>query len=165
MSRRPFFRFLDTIGDGSGTKDVSENYLATSEVFYFTHPSTAPTQCFIERMLIHYRTTANISAAQYGHGSELVNGISVKHLDADLNVLDDLTDDDPVTTNASWGQFCYDIFLTEFGQGHEFFNARWTFGRSGEPLELKPGESLALFANDDFSSRVIKQTFNIQGTC
>ena len=154
------YRYLDTNGDGSGTKQATGDYSTTPTSFYIK-PANGDIY-LIERAIVHIRDSAGYRADRYGDMPQaLTNGIEVKMF-RNGNVSDDLTDGIPVKVNADWGRLCYDVSPVAFGAGNDFLQARWTFAKSGQPLKLGSNQSLHFMLNDDFT-RLIEHTFMIQG--
>lgn len=161
--KNPFFRFADTVGDGSGTKNANGDYSGTVTDFKLSHPADAQVDCFISRMIVHIEDTANPSAAHYGNtGAALTNGIQILKLDADGATIQDITDDSTIKKNSQWGEYCFDVVLDSFGSGNDYVQVRWTFAKTGTPLRLGPGEQLAIRLNDDLTG-LINHTFMLQG--
>ena len=158
----PIFRYLDTNGDGSGTKDSAGNYAAGAEIFYIQ-----PTgRIRIYRMIIRIEDASGFDAGGYGSitpTAALTNGIIIR-LQNDAGTLVDLTNGLPIKTNSQWANLCYDATLLSFGTGNDSLVIRWTFSRSGEPFYLDGGknERLEVVINDDLST-VAAQYFMVQG--
>lgn len=160
---QPFFRFLDTNGDGTGTKNATGNYASAADDFYLQHPANAVTKCYLHRMIIHIADSANPSADVYGNlAAALTNGIQFLVLDANGDTFRDLTDGEPVKSNAEYGKFCFDVELDSFGSGADFIQIRWTFEKAGLPIQLSPGWSFVARVNDDLTG-LIDHYFNLQG--
>lgn len=165
-----FSRFLDTDGDGGGTKDMAADYSddpgAGIEEFLIQPP--AGTIFAVHRLIISAQDADNFKAGGYGGaaGNALANGMELKVLTGVDTVAIDLTDGDPVKTNAAWGKFCYDVDLKAFGSGstEELLVARWTFTRSGRPIILNGDNSdrLVMTVNDDLSALTNHQAL-VQG--
>jgi hypothetical protein len=152
-------RMLDTTGDGTGSKIAIDTQI--SGLFLCQPPAG---QVFnVERMIIHVQD-ATLLAAGYGGLSALSNGIEVKIVN-DSGVLVDLTDDTPVKSLAHWGRYCYDSQILGFGAGDDFFSARWTFGKAGQPIQLDgdSNERIEVSINDDLTG-LVDHTFLIQGS-
>ena len=162
----PFFRFLSSNGDGSGSFQAISNYAVSSNVqgrvFYIQPPAHLNYE--VERLIVHIADTANFSADNYGGlGSPLGNGIVVRTSDMNSNVK--ALTADPILDNAGWGAYCYDVQYISFGSGDNFVQVRWTFGKSGVPVSLDgaTGMRLEVVLQDDFSG-LNEHTFQVQGT-
>jgi hypothetical protein len=156
------FRYLDTAGDGTGTKNANGDYSSTSDIFYI---QPAAGQVFrMVRMIVTVEDTTGMQAAEYGNlGSALSNGITVRTQDDSGTILD-MTDGLPVTTNAEWARLCYDADVKSWGAGNELLTVRWTFARSGTLIRLRgdQNERLEVFLNDDLTG-LIQHYFMVQG--
>lgn len=161
---QPFFRYADTVGDGSGTIDFNGDYRdpegSGPEVAYVT----AAKAITIERMLVSVGDTAGMQAQEYGNlGAALGNGIEVKLYDHNDVEVVDCTDGEPITTNSEWGALCFDVDLKTWGAGNELLVVRWTFAKSGSPLKLDPGWYLAIELGADNLSGLLSHRFQVQG--
>jgi hypothetical protein len=148
----PVNRYLDTVGDGSGTKNAVGDYSgASAEQFYIQCPAAGGSNLVLTRLIVGIEDTAGMKPELYGAAAALGNGIQVKIIDADgTTVISDLTDGIAIKTNAQWGFLCYDVTHQGFGNtpDDEMLLVRWTFARSGTPITLKPGQSLRVYLND-----------------
>ena len=152
-------RFLDTNGDGSGTKNANGDYSGAAQAFFFD-----PEDNYVNltRMLICVVDTAGFQAEEYGNtGGVLANGIEVKLVDGSTTIVD-FTDGLPVKTNSGWATFCHDAQLKEWGAGDELLTIRWTFSKSGRPLELHGDLRLEIVLNDDLTG-LLGHYFVVQG--
>ena len=154
------YRYLDTNGNGTGTKSATGDYSGAEEEFYIQPPNDEV--YVINRMLAYVRDDGTWSSEKYGAiANGLTTGILVQVKD-DSGVLVDLTDGVEIQTNAGWGQVCYDAEVKTVGQGDSFLLVRWTFGKAGKPVTLLEGERLAVVLNDNFST-LVDHTFQVQG--
>ena len=159
------FRFLDTDGDGTGTKEATGNYALAEEEFYIQPPDGE--SYFISRLIIEIKDAGSIDAGSYGNGITLTNGIQVQKKDGS-GVIVDFTDGEPIITNADWAKFCYDVKTSEFGSGNNYVNVRWTFSKAtgglkgGVFLDGSNNERFTVILNDNFSN-LTGHTFMVQG--
>ena len=153
------YRFLDTVGDGTGDSNANGNYATIPKNFMYTCPADVR-YVTINRLIIYIEDTGNFSADGYGALSGLTNGIQVRVEHAGETIL--LTNNKPVKTNLHWGQMCYDTSYISFGSGDNGLTVRWTFGNSGKPIKLYPGESLIVLVRDNLSG-LVDHTFFAQG--
>jgi hypothetical protein len=161
MATRLFSRYLDTVGDGSGTYNAIGDY-GGGQVFKLA--PGADEVMSVARMIVSIRDSGAMSAEKYGFLNELSTGVTVGVYDND-GLLFLLTDaDEPITSNAMWGGYCYDVDLKTFGSGDEFLLVRWTFARFGAPIVLQGayGQYLGVTLNDDMTG-LVEQTFLGQG--
>lgn len=101
-SRETFWRFLDTNGDGSGTKNaVGSTYSTTPTTFYIQPPDN--TVYDITRLIVTVEDTAVSDATLYG-GGLITNGITIRRVSGSdiLTYTDGVT----ITTNTHWSRFC-----------------------------------------------------------
>jgi hypothetical protein len=169
-NRSPFYRFADTVGDGSGIKDHVGNYTSPTDILMA--PPAART-FYVERLIVFVEDVGTIDPGKYGTDIVLVNGVTVALKD-DKGVILDLTDGKPIMTNAQWGRFCYDMDVMELaeqpgqgpppGRGHSAMVVRWSFFKGGAPLVINGArrEYFAITLHDDFSD-LVSQTFMLQG--
>lgn len=153
------FRYLDTDGDGTGTKNAIGTHAAAAEEYYIAGPSSG--RLTIERMIVYVKDGAAFSAEKYGGAAALTNGILVKVTTE--GELVDLTDGVPVKTNAGWSRLCHDVSFHTTGAGDDAMSVRWTFAKSGKPLVLKSAtDKLAVIINDDVDV-LTEHYFMVQG--
>lgn len=162
ITKKPLYRYLDTNGDGTGTKNANGDYSSTADEFYLA-PSAGEIMR-IRRLMISIGDTSGMQAQEYGNlGSALSNGISLSYVSDRLGTID-LMDGVPVLTNSQWGDLCYDVARKSWGAGNELLLARWTFVKAGEYLRLNGDKSdkLSITFNDDFSG-LLSHYFFCQG--
>ena len=153
--RSGVYRFLMN----GATKHANGNYAGNATIFRFT----AQHQSTLERLIIHLQDGNGMRAERYGAlGAALTNGYRVVVLDENDVELLDLCDGVPIKSNGGMGRYCYDVDLKPWGVGEEFIQVRWTFAKSGEPVHLKPGHSLAVELSDDLSG-LTEHYFMVQG--
>jgi hypothetical protein len=153
-----FDRFLDTNGDGTGTKSAIGDYSSGAEIFYIQPP--AGTVYRIARMIVYIEDDAVFNSDGYAAiaAPGLSTGIQVRVQD-DSGTLNDMTDGLPVKQNMQWKRFCYDIKVSEFGAppaGNESMAVRWTFNKAGPYIRLNgnKNERLEVVLNDNLSTLV-----------
>jgi len=159
--KTPVYRFLDTVGDGSGTKNANGNYSLGEERFLIK--PAADEVIRLERMIVTIEDTAGFTAAKYGDIAALTTGVDIKFVRDGVDILS-YTDNELITTNARWASFCYDADLKTWGAGNELLAVRWTFSKSGTPVRLVGSEveSFEIVLNDDLSGLVLHK-FHVQG--
>ena len=151
------YRYLDTDGDGTGTKNANVDGSDPAVEFKIT----ATEAISLHRMMVKVEDGGSLSAGTYGALAALSTGVTVKFTDAGGDITD-LTDGLPIKTNAAWGQLCYDVVFHTFGAGNNFLLVRWTFSKSGKPLILETGDKLSVFVNDDLTG-LVSHHFQVQG--
>ena len=160
MGTKILTRYLDTNGDGTGTKDAVGDYSSAAETFFITPP--AGKKYTISRMLIGVQDSGSFDAVKYGNGVTLTNGIGVATTDATVGVTVDLLDGTLIKSNAAWGFLCYDADVKSWGAGDEFLLVRWSFDKSGVLLTLTENDALVVELNDDFTG-LNAHMFLVQG--
>jgi hypothetical protein len=159
---RHLYRFLDTNGDGTGTKVATGSYSPGTPGIFFIKPPAGQTYR-LERMIVSIRDNAGMSGEKYGGLAELANGIIVRAQNDSGTVLD-LTDGLPVKANSHWGRLCYDVAINVFSVGDNFVEVRWSFFKSGYELTIggNENERFEVVCRDDLSG-LVDHTFMIQG--
>jgi len=158
-----FSRFLDTNGDGSGTKNANGNYAGGEEIFYIQPGGTDIIN--VARLVVQIEDGGKFGSGKYGAlAGALANGIAVRVQD-DSGTVIDLTDGVLITTNVHWARYCYDVDHSDFGTGNEYMDVRWTFSKSGNPIVLDAAnnERLEVVLNDNLSG-LVGHYFLVQGT-
>ena len=159
---RDLYRYLDTDGDGTGTKNAIGNYSGAVEEFFIAPP--ASTVFEIHRMIVSIEDSANPSADVYGNlAAALTNGVSIKIKDASGDLVD-LCDGVTIKANSHWSRICYDVTNLNFGSGNDIVQVRWTFAKSGKPIYLDgdKGQYLSVDVNDDLTG-LVSHYFMVQG--
>lgn len=156
------YRFLDTTGDGTGTKNANVDGSSTAVLFKYTPETKDRTN--IHRMIVHIEDTAPFSADEYGNlGAALTNGILVQiRKQADDAVVLDLCDSVPVKTNSQWSRMCYDSSTDSYGSGNDNVKVRWTFTKSGNPLYIQDDEYFCVIVQDNLTG-LVEHYFMVQG--
>lgn len=153
------YRFLDTNGDGTGTKNANGDYSVTPQEFYFL----APRPIDIHRMILHIEDTSGMQAQDYGNiTGGLTNGYRIVCKDADENEIADYTDGLVIQTNAQIGRICYDVDLKTWGAGNEALQARFTTAKAGSPVRLRTNMRISITYNDDLTG-LIEHYVMLQG--
>lgn len=156
-------RFLDTVGDGTGTNSAIADS-SGAPVSFKIKPGPDEVY-FITRLIVTVEDAGGGSAAEYGNlGGALANGVQVRHSNGD-GVVEWLTDPAyPVRTNATWGSYCYDVSMKTWGAGNDLLLVRWTFEKAGHPMILADGDGdfLEVVVNDDLTG-LVDHRFLAQG--
>ncbi len=155
-------RFLDTNGDGTGTKNALGDYGSSSQIFRIKPGAGVVYR--INRIIIHLDDVGSITSGGYGAMSALTNGVKISILNTSDADIVDLTDGVPVKANGDFAAYCHDLSLQDFGGGVNMFTVRWTFGNHGTFVRLDgdAGESLAVTLNDSFTG-LVEHRFMAQG--
>lgn len=156
----PIYKFLTQLG--------SDNIQQTgSGEFFFYFRPTHGKRAYIERLIVHLEDTGSIDADGFGNGAALNRGlkIGVQRPSFGSDNWDfDLLDGQTIKTNGQWGGVCFDVDVRGWGTGDEVLAVRWTFGRSGQPLELDGGndECVVVWFDEDLSG-LNEHTMMVQG--
>lgn len=118
-------RLLDTTGDGSGTKVATGNYSdGGSGLTVFKIAPGAGEIFRIARLITHYADEGPVNnGSVYGTNITLTNGIVVTLTDAHGTDVS-LTNSLPIKTNNDWGRWAYDITITSFVTGTNYYQSR-----------------------------------------
>lgn len=158
---KSFFKFLDTVGDGSGSKSGVVDGSSTPVILRLngTH-----TDLYINRMLVHIRCArVGFSADNYGDIENLTPGVQVSIFDKETGLtIQDLCDGMCPKNNAEWGQLCYDQDPVDYGNGDRFVNVRWTFAKAGKPLVIKENQYIGVVLAANFGG-LIAHTYMVNG--
>ncbi len=156
-----FYRFADTVGDGSGTINAIGTYAAAAEEFILSPPSGQVYE--VARMLVTLQDTGALDAEEYGNGITLTKGVVITGQSKGQAI--EITDPNLlVTTNALWGAYCYDVDAKTWGTGDELLLVRWTFSKAGSPIVLdsRAGDFIKITLNDDYDD-LVGHYFHFQG--
>ena len=159
---KKFFRFLDTNGDGTGTKSANVNGSVTPVEFKL-QPAAGEIY-YLHRMIAHITDGALTSAANYGDvAGPLANGLTMGFYNTDDDSLIlDILNGIPIKSNADWSIRNFDLAPDTFAAGNRYVSARWSFDRSGGPISLTEDEYLKVIINDDLTG-LVSHYFNVQG--
>ena len=154
------YKFLSSDGTDGGTTNM-----ATTAGTYYRGPA-AGRVWHIERIVVNIEDAiASIKPNLFGGLSKLTNGCKLE-AQRDGGVILSFTDGFPIKQNADWGNLCYDVSYQDSGNAANTSNvqARFTFGKAGQPLVLKGSrlERLAIVTQDDLSA-LEAFTINVQG--
>lgn len=153
------YRFLDTAGNGTGTKNANTNTSVAADDFYISGPTSG--RITLVRMIISIRDDFGFSAEKYGALAELTNGVGVSVTSDGTTT--DLLDGVKVKTNEGWGRQCFDVDINTTGTGDDYLVARWTFAAAGKPLVLSSAtDKLVVTTNDDLTG-LVEHYFMVQG--
>lgn len=151
-NRASFWRFLDTSGDGTGTKNaIGSTYATTAATFYIQPP--AGTVYDISRLIVTVEDSAVSGATNYG-AIVITNGVVIRRVSGSTILT--YTDGVSITTNTQWGRFCEVTSITTQLQ------ARCTFGDALIRLNGDKSERLEVVLRDSMSG-LDGQYFLVQG--
>lgn len=161
-------RFLDTNGNGTGTKNAVGNYVdGALEIFYIQPP--ASTVYKITRLLVNVEDTKGMTGEEYADlGSALTVGVVIR-VQGDSGTIVNLTDDLPVKANNQWSRFAYDVVVSNLsssglGSANDFVLSRWSFFKSNTVIRLDgdQNERLEVVLNDNLTG-IVSHYFLVQG--
>ena len=148
-------RFLDTNGDGTGTKNSAVDHSSAQGIYYLQPPTGEIYH--ITRLLITIRDTNKLVEGKYGDTLDNTagDGIQVRVQD-DSGTIIDLTDGVTVKQNEDWEIFAHDATVDATTNGKKTGNARWTFAKGGTNLRLdgNKNQRLEMVLDDNFSTLV-----------
>ena len=157
------YRYLDTDGDGTGTKNAVGNYSGAVEEFKIV-PAAGET-FYLSRIMVSVTDAGSFDSGSYGNNITLTNGISLKLKNTGDPTID-ITDGVPIITNSDWCRLAGpDVSVMSWGSGDEQMVVRFTFTKAGQALKLSgdDGASFCVELNDDFSN-LVSQYFMVQGS-
>ena len=151
-------RFIDTVGDGTGIKDMKVNGSVTPVVFKL---KPGANQIF---RLNAFNTAyvMNSGNPNVGFGastSSLTNGIEIKVMRGNTTVLD-LTDGVLIKDNHDWKNLCYNENESEYGATQSALSYCFDFQQAGEAIVLEGvnGDEFIVTINDNLTLA----TYNLQ---
>jgi hypothetical protein len=155
------YRYLDTNGNGTGTKNATGNYSGGATDFYIQPP--AGKVFLIESILFFIEDTGTLDSGGYGAATALTNGLLVRVTSSADVVETDLLDGVPIKSNGDFGAHMWNLEPFSFGTGNDFIHARWNFEESsGSPIYLHDQEKLKVTLEDNFSG-LVSHRFMVQG--
>jgi hypothetical protein len=160
--RFPLIRFLDTNGDGTGTKNAIGNYSGAATPFYIAPP--ADQVYSVTELLIQLSDNGAFGQSVWGSmASALTNGLLIR-AKRNTTVVLDILDGIPIKTNDQLSHLTSRVTLLTWSGSTNTLQASFTTAEFGTPLYLNGAldESLEIVCNDDFSG-LIDQTFVVHG--
>ncbi len=152
----PITRWLDTDGDGTGTKVATGDYSSSAQIFYIAPPANQTYRLIT--MTVFICDDGAYQGAKYGAANALTNGIVSRVRNSGGDVLANLTDGLPVKSNSEWSALYGNVQRFNWSQeengGGDALAIRFNFRECGIPIELSGnnGEKLEMVLNDDFSA-------------
>lgn len=157
----PLSRYLDTVGDGTGTKQATGDYSVTPQDFKIVGERYIMKR--IHRLIVAIEDTNGSTVQEYGNlGAALTNGITLTYTRNGDSI--DLTDGLPIKSNGDWGRLCYDVAHQDWGAGNEVILVRFSFDKfydRGLILDT-PNCSLVANCNDNLTG-LVSHLFMVQG--
>lgn len=151
----PLLRFLDTVGDGSGTKNAIGNYSGGATDFSILRGTD---DIYITDLIVTIEDATGCTADEYGNtGAALTNGIDINYTRAGTTT--DLTDGVPIKTNTQWARLGGEVSIIAGGV-NDIVLVWIKFARS---LALdNQFAKLAVNCNDDLSG-LVSHYFTVRG--
>lgn len=151
----PFSRYLDTNGDGTGSKNAIGDYSSSATRFYLR---PAAGQIFrVCHLITSLCDVGAFTDGAYGNGITLSNGIFIRMADGDDVVSYDLTDGLPILYSSHWGRYAAKIDTYNYGASNEHLLVDIDLlEHYGTPVRLvgDNGDYLEVVLNDNFSGLV-----------
>lgn len=150
----PFFKHLDTVGDGSGSRDMAQDFSDATGAGKTTFKlvPAANELLMIRCLLLHIQDAGTFDASLYGNGVALTNGILLQKTE-EGELVQDLLDNDPVTNNGEWASHAYDWEYISTGAGDNVAVIRWSICQAGAPLLIhgNSNQAFEMVLHDNFS--------------
>jgi hypothetical protein len=156
------YRYLDTVGDGSGTKSATGNYSSGATFFRINVPHNYFYS--ISTLIVHVEDASALGSDDYGNISNgLTNGILIGVYDASNNLVVCLCDGVAIKANSDFNKVAYDVVIDSYTvEADHVLNAQYDFRKSGSALFLPAEYSLRVRLNDDLSG-LVEHTFFVTG--
>lgn len=145
-------RFLDTVGDGTGSRDAAVDGSNTPIQFKLT--SEPGRSIELDRFTVYITDRGNLLPDKYGKDIVMTNGILLEIQDGVGNVVLDMLDGAPVKTNFAWQIVCFDTDSFQGKTPNDISAAtfRWIVSDKVDPLTLINGQSLVATIRDDLTT-------------
>lgn len=157
------FRYLDTVGDGSGTKTANGNYSVTPQNFLIKPSISEGLTYAIHSLIIQIEDAAAFDSGTYGNLAALTNGIQLYVANASGVSVMDLLDGAPIKTNGQWERVAFEARLNPYSAvPGNLMNIRWDFTQTSSPLVIPPGWSLVARMRDNLSG-LTNHSFFVMG--
>jgi hypothetical protein len=155
-------RFLDTNGNGTGTKEVLGNYAVTATNFYIQPP--AGSIYILTQFYIQLSDAGAFGQSVYGSlATALTNGLLIRAYRGTVVALD-LTDGIPVKYNDQFYHLSSDTQVISWSGGLNTLTSSFDYRTFNTPLVLDGNynDKLQVTLNDDFTL-LVDQTFMVRG--
>jgi hypothetical protein len=143
-------RFMDSVGDGTGSIDMAVDGSITPVFYKYTVP--AGYIAHMQRIIISVVSSSKSTSGGFGDQPALTNGLTFYVLDELGDILVDRATQLPIKKTTDLQAYCHDLILSAFGIGEEQITSRYTFARDGSDIRLDEGQSYAWRVNDDLTS-------------
>lgn len=156
-------RFLDTAGDGSGTKTAIVDYSGVATPFFIAPPANKV--YILTGLLIQLSDAGAFGQSEYGNlGIALTNGLLIRVKRAGT-VIRDLLDGDPIKINDKFFHHSYESDVHAFAGGVNTLRCRLintTGTYNAVQLNGSLSDTLEVMCNDNFTG-LIDHTFKAFG--
>ena len=144
------YKYLDTVGDGTGQKNAVGNYLANPTIFKIQPPVGKNYHITTIHWHVH-PCKKNPTDIEYGNLPELTNGIRVVVANND-GIMLDLTNGSPIKSNNHFYDSMTNVEIKEF-QTNQTLSASWVFGNEELGIVLHGNfyERLEVRLSDNFT--------------
>ena len=154
----PFMKYLDTVGDGSGTTNAIGDYSGATTVFKTVCSSGSGMT--VQSLLIHISGNSNFTLTGYGNGVALTNGVTLQANIGGVSYV--FNSAFPIKSNDDWAHISPSInHLTFVGSGDSLV-IPFLVADFGIPLVLGLGDSLQVNLHDSFTG-LVSQHFIAKG--
>jgi len=145
-------RFMDTVGDGTGSIDANVNGSVTP-VHFFIKPEPGH-MLLMYRAMIHLTDTGSLDSGGFGNGAALTNGLEygLWNIAAGDFSGPRVTSQKPIVKNMDLAAFAFDLTVHTWGLGDEGLTARYTFDEDGEVIVIPDGYAFALRVQDNLTT-------------
>lgn len=158
----PIIRFLDTNGNGTGTKKAVGDYSGAPVNFYIQPPVN--TVYILTEFYIQLSDGGTFGQSVYGSlAAALTNGLLIRAYRGSTVTLD-LTDGLPVKTNDNFLHLSTDTRIINYSGGVNSLTCSFDYRSFGTsfPLNGNQGDKLVITCNDDFTL-LVDQAFIARG--
>ena len=156
-----FGRYMDTVGDGSGTRNQNVDG-STTPIDFYIKPGAGEV-LRIARLITSIRDSGTFDSGGWGNngGNPLNNGIE---LFVKQNGVENNFTEEPIRSHYDLATTSYDLAHNNWGSGDEFAVSRFTFTKSGQPIRLigDNGDWIRLRIADNLSY-LVDQRVDAQG--
>lgn len=147
-----FSRFMDTVGDGSGTVEQAVDGSITPVEFCVTAP--AGYAYVVNSLTINYAVTGKLDIGYGAAATALPNGLSIYEKNKDGDVTRNALFQLPIKDNSNWGAYSFDVLPLTLKNDNQSLTFVYDFIRDGAPIVLNPGYSYCVKINDKMTSYV-----------
>lgn len=142
-------RFLDTVGDGSGSIEADIDGETVPTVFKYSVPEGKI--LLVDRLVVWIRDFGAFDAEKYGNGLTLSAGIIGGSVDNKTNVFTPRTTQLPVKSNSDWPAYAFDFTYIPIGTGDNVAVAQYVYENDGAPLVFYGGTGYGIKIADNLS--------------